>query len=219
MRKEIRFNDNDRIAVIAPHPDDECLGASAALLMAPERTDIFVLTDGSHGYKGRSVEEEAAVRRRQFEAEMAYVRPHAWEWLGIEDTKLKEHSEVAMKIDFTPYTKIFLPWLKSMHPDHVAAARMCIDAIRRQGSAAECWSYEIFMPFYDPTHYIDITAIEKEKRRLVRFHEDQSAAHERATLSLNAFRAAQMFSHPEYKYVECYDKIDVYGDPDKPSDH
>ena len=64
MRTEIVFSSGDRIAVIAPHPDDESLGTSSALLLAPERTDIFVLTDGSHGCRDRTVEEEAAVRRR-----------------------------------------------------------------------------------------------------------------------------------------------------------
>ena len=207
MREEIRFNDDDRIAVIAPHPDDECLGASAALLMAPERTDIFVLSDGSHGYKGRSVEEEAAVRRRQFEAEMAYLRPHGWYWLGIEDTKLDKHGEAADQIDFTGYTKIFLPWLGSLHPDHVAAAKMCIKAIQRQKPQAECYSYEINAPFSYPSHYIDITAMEEQKRRLVRFHADQ-AGQEQITLALNAFRAAQMLQFPQYQYVECYLRIE-----------
>ena len=33
MRQEIRFTNEDRIAIIAPHPDDECLGASSALIL------------------------------------------------------------------------------------------------------------------------------------------------------------------------------------------
>ena len=152
------------------------------------------------------MEEEAIVRKTQFENEMEYVKPHSWHWFGVEDTKLNEHKELGMQIDFTPYTKIFLPWLKSFHPDHVAAAEMCIDAIRRQHAKAECWSYEINVPFYKPTHYIDITEIEEEKRKLVRFHADQNGQ-ENVNLSLNAFRAAQMLAFPEYKYVECYEKV------------
>ena len=35
MRQEIRFTNEDRIAIIAPHPDDECLGAASALILAP----------------------------------------------------------------------------------------------------------------------------------------------------------------------------------------
>ena len=42
MKQSIKFDEQDSIAVIAPHPDDECLCASAALLMAADRTDIFV---------------------------------------------------------------------------------------------------------------------------------------------------------------------------------
>ena len=61
MRERIVFQDNDRIAVIAPHPDDECLGTAAVLLLAPERTDIYVLTDGSHGNPEKSIEEEAEI--------------------------------------------------------------------------------------------------------------------------------------------------------------
>ena len=78
MIQPVQFHEHDSIAVIAPHPDDECLGAASALLMAADRTDIYVLTDGSHGNPAKTVEEEAAVRKRQFEAEMEYVRPRSW---------------------------------------------------------------------------------------------------------------------------------------------
>ncbi len=207
MYQEIIFTEEDKIAVIAPHPDDECLGAAGVLLQAAARTDIYVLTDGSHGNMEHTVEEELAVRKKQFEAEMEYLRPHAWYWLGIEDTKLKEHRETVEKIDFKGYTKIFLPWLKSLHPDHVAAAQMCCKAIRRQGSTAECYSYEICAPFYNPRRYIDISEMEEQKRKLIRFHADQTEQ-ERIVLALNAFRAAQMIQ-PRYRYVECYEQIDV----------
>lgn len=209
MWEKLEFTADDRIAIIAPHPDDECLGASAALLMAADRTDVFVMTDGSHGDPGKSIEEEAAVRRRQLEAEMAFVQPRAWHWLGYEDTKLIEHQDAADQIDFTPYTKIFLPWSESFHPDHRAAVQICRRAIHRQKAKGECFSYEVNAPFHRPTHYVDITALQEEKRRLVRFHEDQ-AAQEPITLSLNQLRGAQMLRHEEIQFAECYLKIDAY---------
>ena len=49
MIRELKFEKDDVIAVIAPHPDDECLGAFAALHMMPGQTDIYVISDGSHG--------------------------------------------------------------------------------------------------------------------------------------------------------------------------
>lgn len=92
MRERIVFKKDDRIAVVAPHPDDECLGAAAALILAPDRTDIYVLTDGSHGNPEKSIEEEREIRRAQFDAEMEAVKPHAWEWLGYEDTTLPKQN-------------------------------------------------------------------------------------------------------------------------------
>ena len=210
MTEQLILESTDSIAIIAPHPDDECLGVASALLTAPERTDVYVMTDGSWGNKERSIEEEAVVRRKQFEAEMKYVKPRKYVWLGVEDTKLGKHPEAADKIDFTQYTKVFLPWHESLHPDHRAAADMCCRAIKNQGAAAECYSYEVNAPFHRPTHYIDITDLAEGKRKLVRFHADQ-VGQENITLSLNAYRAAQFLSKPEIKYAECFLKIDAYA--------
>ena len=210
MKERIVFEPNDRIAVIAPHPDDECLGAAAALILAPDRTDIYVLTDGSHGNPEKSIEEEARIRREQFEAEMEVVQPHAWHWIGYEDTTLSKLPDGADMIDFTPYTKIFLPWDKSLHPDHRAAAMMCCGAIRRQKAQAECFMYEICAPFHQPTHLIDITSILETKRHLIRFHKDQSEQEE-IVLSLNRFRGSQLIGDPKCKYAECYLKVDAIG--------
>ena len=209
MRKRIVFKEDDRIAVVAPHPDDECLGAAAPMILAPERTDIYVLTDGSHGNPDRSIEEEAGIRRAQFEAEMEAVKPHAWKWLGYEDTTLMKMADDALEVDFTPYSKIFLPWNQSTHPDHRAAAIMCCKAIHRQKVQAECFMYEIYAPFYLPTHCIDITDVLEEKRRLIRFHADQGGQEE-ITLSLNRFRGSQMPSDPKCRYAECYLKTDAH---------
>jgi LmbE family N-acetylglucosaminyl deacetylase len=185
------------------------------LLKAPDRTDVFVMTDGSHGFPGRPIEEEAAVRRAQFEAEMEYAGPRSWKWLGIEDTKLAEHQDAADQIDFTVYTKIFLPWIKSLHPDHRAAAQICRTAIRKQKAEAECFSYEVNAPFYTPTHFADLTGLEDEKRRLAAFHEDQ-AEQPPITLSLNRFRAAQMLWREDVMCAECYLKIDPYDLSESP---
>ena len=208
MRKMITFEPDDRIAVIAPHPDDECLGASGVLLTAGDKTDIYVLTDGSHGNPDVCIEEEAGIRRRQFENEMEYLKPHYYKWLGFEDKTLSEHPEAADMIDFTPYSKIFLPWTNCFHPDHRAAAQMCIKAIAKQKAVGDVFSYEINAPFYSPAYYIDITSLEQEKRRLIRFHEDQSEQEE-ISLALNAFRAAQMIRDKHIRFAECFIAVDI----------
>ena len=208
MQEELIFDSDDSIAVIAPHPDDECLCAAAALIMAPERTDVYVISDGSHGNAERSIEEEAIVRKRQFDAEMDYVKPRRHVWLGYEDTKLAEHHEAANEIDFTSYTKVFLPWIESPHPDHRACAYMCCEAIARQGALAECYMYELNAPFQKPTHFCDMTDVIEEKRKLIDFHEDQIGNKEIA-ITLNRFRGAQMLLRPSVVYAESYLKVDA----------
>ena len=215
MIHELSFSKNDRIAVIAPHPDDECLGASAPLLLVPDQTDVFVLTDGSHGNRERPFEEEAEVRKKQFEAEMEWVKPHSYTWIGVEDTKMSLHPEAVRNIDFTPYSMIFLPWLESPHPDHRHAAAYCIEVIRSQKAKAACYSYEIFAPFHTPTHFADITMLAEKKRELIRFHEDQSEQ-EPIMMALNAFRGAQLFKHANVQYAETYLKIDLAQHPEAP---
>lgn len=209
MIEELIFEKDDVIAVIAPHPDDECLGAFAALHMMPEKTDIYVLSDGSHGNPDKSIEEEALIRRRQFDAEMDYLKPRRAVWLGYEDTTLSKHYEAADQIDFTPYTKVFLPWHKSLHPDHRAACEMCCIAMQKQKAAPDCYIYEVFAPFHRPTHFFDITDSVDEKCRLIEFHEDQIIQKD-SNISLNRFRAAQLFSRTAVKYAECYLKVDPY---------
>ena len=208
MREELIFDSDDSIAVIAPHPDDECLCAAAPLIMAPDRTDVYVISDGSHGNAERSIEEEAIVRKRQFDAEMDYVKPRRHVWLGYEDTKLAEHYEAADEIDFTRYTKVFLPWNESPHPDHRACAYMCCEAIARQKSLADCYMYELNAPFRKPTHFCDMTGVIDEKRKLIDFHEDQIGNKEIA-IALNRFRGAQLLSRPSVVYAERYLMVDA----------
>lgn len=209
MIEELIFDKDDVIAVIAPHPDDECLGAFAALHLMPERTDVYVLSDGSHGNSQKSIEEEALIRRRQFDAEMDYVKPRKAVWLGYEDTTLPGHYEAAEQIDFSPYTKVFLPWNESPHPDHRAACEMCCIAMKKQKVAPACYIYEIFAPFRQPTHFVDITDSIDEKGRLIGFHEDQITQRDRIT-SLNRYRGDQLFSRESVRYAECYLKVDPY---------
>lgn len=211
MWKEIQISQDDTVAVIAPHPDDECLGASFVLLTMPERTDIYVLTDGSHGNKEKTIEEEAQIRKAQFDKEMSYVNPRNIYWLGYEDTTLPSHPEAADSIDFSQYTKVFLPWNKSAHPDHRAASLMCCRAIMRQKAYPECYFYEVTVPFHTPTHYADISHLIDEKRRLIDCHVDQDYQKD-ITCSLNAFRASLLlvFAHTSVKYAECYLKADPF---------
>lgn len=41
MKDEIEFSSEDSVAIIAPHPDDECVGNAGMLIRIPSQIDIF----------------------------------------------------------------------------------------------------------------------------------------------------------------------------------
>ena len=123
--------------------------------------------------------------------------------------RLAKHYEAADEIDFTQYTKVFLPWNESLHPDHRAACDMCCKAIQKQKATPECYIYEVNAPFHKPTHFFDITGIIDEKKKLIDLHKDQIKQKD-IPLSLNRFRAAQLISRTAVEYAECYLKVDPY---------
>lgn len=104
---------------------------------------------------------------------MSIVKPRNWFWLGIEDTKVSDNPDFATQIDFTRYTKVFLPWGKSLHPDHRATYESCLSQIKQQNAnKAEYYMYEVCAPFRNPRYYIDITDVLDRKHELIRCHKE-----------------------------------------------
>ena len=66
----LRIAEDERVVVVAPHPDDESLGAASMLLGYPGQTDVFVVSDGSLGNPAVDPEEMAARRKAEFEREI-----------------------------------------------------------------------------------------------------------------------------------------------------
>ena len=147
----------------------------------------------------------------EFERAMAIVRPRSFSWLGYPDAHLAEHPECVDAIDFTCYTKAFLPWTDSLHPDHRALARFCLDRIRLQGAECEAYLYEVQAPFRCPTHFIDITDEVDRKRELIACYENTLSQYpqDEVTLALNKFRSCQR-EEPE-RWCECFLHVDLEG--------
>ena len=207
----LRIAKDERIAVVAPHPDDECLGAASVLLGHPDQADVFVVSDGSLGNPAVDPEEMAARRKAEFERAMAIVQPRGFRWLGFPDARLAEHPECADAIDFACYAKAFLPWTDSLHPDHQALARFCLSRIREQNADCEVYLYEMQAPFRCPTHFIDITDVVERKRELISCYEStlEQYPQDEVTLALNKFRSCQR-EEPD-RWCECFLHVDADG--------
>lgn len=209
----INVSKKDKIVVIAPHPDDECIGVGGLLALYPELCDVIVLTDGRQGQKNIAPEEVKELRKKEFEDEMLYAQIHSYKMLGYKDGTLLQHIECLDNIDLSTYTKIFIPWGDDNHPDHSAGYICAIERIKQQRiDKAEVYQYEVHVPFHDISHMLDITSVVEKKIKLIQFHKTQLAAvdYDQIAKALGKYRACQC-NLPE-KYLETYLRIDLSHD-------
>ena len=203
---------DDYILILAPHPDDEAIGMGGMLALYAPQCDVIVMTDGSRGSKSIPPQVESEIRKRQFQREMEYISVHAYKWMGYPDGSLLGQAECMDAIDFSPYTKIFLPWGNDNHSDHTATFIYAMEKIKKINRSIEVYQYEVHVPLHDITDYLDITDQIEEKCKLICFHEDQieSVPYDEIVKSLDKYRACQAKNAD--RYFEAYLKTEVSED-------
>ncbi len=211
MASILKITDYDRMAVIAPHPDDECIGVGGVLSLYADKTDVIVLTDGSLGNEKITAEKERIIRKKQFLKEMEYIKIKNFFYLDYPDGDLINRPNCLDDIDLSNYTKVFVPWQGDNHPDHVAAFTYTVNAIlKKKLTHIEIFQYEVHNSFSDISHYLDITDVLKEKKKMICCHLDQvdDFRYDVLVESLGKYRACQL--NLPNRYVEgyrqfCYD--------------
>jgi len=199
------FSASARILVLAPHPDDESIGCGGLLLKYRGQCDVVVLTDGRHGgLSGMDENETVTLRKLEFERAMVYAGVKKWFFLGVEDGKLSESFAKFSELDFCGYDAIFVPAPGENHEDHACVYEFFL----KLKPQAQIFGYEVWSALGNPSHYIDITDVVEEKKRLIAFHESQTAQVDYVSkaISLNCFRG--MLVYPTIQYAEAYKEMD-----------
>ncbi|MEZ6194179.1 MAG: PIG-L deacetylase family protein [Planctomycetota bacterium] len=159
------------LLVVAPHPDDEVIGAGGLILAhrdADAPVHVTVMTDGRLGdFDGRHGEGYVERRREECRAAAIALGGAETEFLDFPDGGLVAAmgegdppapvAALAARIaGMRPATLAFpSPW--ELHPDHRAAALAALAAARVAGHAGRLLAYEVgtFMPsnlLIDTTH-------------------------------------------------------------------
>ena len=194
--EKLEIAPEERLLIVAPHPDDEALGAGGLLALYGEQCDVLVLTDGAKGHKGVPEDIEKDVRARQFLAEMELVKPRRHIMLGLPDAALWDHKTCLNDFDMSGYTKVFAAECDA-HPDHAAACAFVVERLwgmaRRGEKVPELYLYEVHKPLGNVSHALDITDVMERKRAFIRCHEDQlpQYCYEQIAADLNSLRASQ----------------------------
>lgn len=192
----INIKENDRILVVAPHPDDESIGCGGLLTLYGKQCDVVVITDGDNR---KVVSDIADVREKEFVKAISLAGVHEYKCLRIPERQIKQYKKKIAEIDFEKYNHVFVPNRFDEHKDHADVYKVVKGLMKKK---TKLYEYEVWSPLRKPNIYLDITAVSDQKIQMIKSHESQ--IHELdyvgMIIGLNAYRGR---SHG-YLYAECY---------------
>lgn len=190
----------ERVLLLAPHPDDEVLGAGGTVaLLAAAGCEVRVLmaTAGEGDpHSGLAGDELARRRKREAAAACAVLGLGEPTWWGFGDGSLPgrqaelDGALARAVADFAPQA-VFLPWFGDGHADHAALGRVAVP------DGVQVWAYEIWTPLPAPNRLIDITSVIDRKRFALALHTTAGLSIELdSLLALSRYRSAHgLFGH------------------------
>lgn len=188
-----------RAVVVAPHPDDEILGAGGlirALALAGTRVEVWAVTDGEKCFGPLAAGPARALARRRAEETREALRRLGvagvpLRRLGVADGEvLASADDVASEIAAAlgPGDLCVATWRGDGHPDHEAVGLAAADAAARSGCAL--LEYPVWAWYWaDP----DSPSLPRRSARVLRLDRLAAAAKRRA---ISAF-ASQLGAGPQ----------------------
>lgn len=203
---KLKIEPHDKLLIVAPHPDDETIGCGGLMLAYGGQTDVLLITDGRTAHSDDITDEQCAIiRQAEFNNAITQAGINEGLYLKLPDGKAYRCGKALKTIDFTRYTKIFLPNRSEEHPDHRASYEYIKRRLFRKSCKAEIYVYEIWSPLSFATHYLDIGSIIHLKDQLIDCYESQLRIRDYHAMvrGLNAYRG--ICCHTEY--AEAYELL------------
>lgn len=212
----------ERVLVLAPHPDDAIIGCGGAMLnhlKENRRIAVCYMTSGENGSSEIQPDQLAPLREREAAAGLAALGPICCEFLRLPDGDVQASSANIQKIaallrQERPHYYYF-PHNLERHPDHRATAEIALAAILRAespqcfGSPYAAWSprfafaYEVGTPMPVYNFIEDISTVESQKILALQEHKSQlnNLDYADAVRGLNRFRGV---TSQKGKYCEVF---------------
>jgi len=160
-----------RVLVLAPHPDDEAIGAGGTLIAqvrGGSEVCVLYLTDG--GGVGEERGEQIATRRAEARATCRELGAEAVFW-DNPDTRLTNGAAnvealASLLRDREP-DRVFVPSFFDTHYDHFATNQILVDAVARGGWRGTICGYEVWDAVPFPNYLVDVSPHIEERDALL----------------------------------------------------
>jgi LmbE family N-acetylglucosaminyl deacetylase len=215
-----------RVAVLAPHMDDEVLGCGGAIarhVQAGAEVSVIFLTDGRYGSNAHSGLAEPERERRQ--RELVGIRKEeaqqAADVLGVKNISFLDAEDGRLRADSTAPARLrsvlhrvrpqvlYLPFLLDNHVDHCAATALLMAATAGTDQDFECRCYEVWTPLF-PNIVVEIDAVLELKKRALGCYRSQLAHMDyiHTGIALNAYRSSAIGCKTA-RFVEAFFALSV----------
>lgn len=207
---------NDRILIVAPHPDDEAVGCGGLLVKYGAQCDIMLLTDGRKGYLSSDQVDEnllASERENELKTMAKSVGVQKIIALHIPDGTLANHKKRVMQENISGYSMIIVPNRHERHKDHCVVTQLFLSMLKKQKLKCRLYEYEVWSPLANPTDYLDVSDVIEQKKTLVQFYQTQLkyVNYTKMAVCLNGYRGAGQ----KVEYAEAYSRVLIQSFPKK----
>ena len=205
MYNKLCIKPNDKILVVAPHPDDESIGVGGLLCKYGHQCDLLLLTDGSKGVSPkveRTGEEIALLRNKEFENAVSFFGVNKITKLDIEDQTVYKNKKTVYSLDIKEYDYIFVPNRFDGHIDHKVLRKMFGKMKSNQRAKAEIIEYELWSALSKPNLILDITDVMDKKIEAVSIYTSQLESYDYIGLCKGISKYRGAINH--VKYGEAY---------------
>lgn len=196
----LKIQENVKILVVSPHPDDESIGCGGLLAKYPKQCDVLLITDGNGQVSaGESV---AETREAEFITAMEYAGVNKYTCLRIPEGDIPSHRKVIAQYDFGLYDYIFVPNRHEIHKDHIAVYKTVKSIARKKAPKAILFEYEVWTTIRNPNVFLDISDVHEKKEHMIEIHKSQinDLDYVGMIMGLNAYRGRSR----HFDYVESF---------------
>lgn len=190
------------VLVVAPHMDDDVIGAGGTLLLhrrlGSDTRVVFCAAGASP--------EIDAIRKAEARHAGDAMGFACLEWLDLPDGRLSLQEpavgrQLSLRLQAHSPQMVFCPFVSDHHRDHAAVAQAVALAIRETGWSGDVWCYEVWSPLW-PNVAVDISDVQALKREMIEVYASQTEGLHYAdgVLGLNSYRGLKV----NVRYAEAF---------------